>query len=271
MIFDTHFHLALDEDLEGIVSRAAATGVGWMLVAGGAPEETDAMLDRISGFSNVYAAIGVHPHVAGEFTGDVDFFRQRMTHPKVRAIGEVGLDYFYDTAPIDIQKIVFRRFLELAEENSCPAVIHCRDAYEDCHGILTEMFRGRQRFVMHCFTGSVEWAERFLELGGYISFTGIVTFPKSNDVRTTMKTVPLDRLMFETDSPYLAPVPHRGKKNEPAYVADIVAFAAAELEMDVDELIDITTRNAMRFFEIENAVQASLSETASGDGVKPHG
>ncbi|MDP7396607.1 MAG: TatD family hydrolase [Lentisphaeria bacterium] len=248
-IFDTHFHLAPGDELGAIAARALAAGVTRLLVAGAAVGEAEAVLGQVAAVPAVFAAVGVHPHEAGKFDGDIGYYRGLAGHRRVRAIGEIGLDYYYDNAPCDTQKAVFRQFLELARETGLPAVVHCRDAYDDCYALLAECLDGGP-FVVHCYTGTVEWAQRFLALGGHLSFTGILTFPRSDDVRAAFHSVPLDRLMFETDSPYLAPVPLRGRVNEPANVAHIVTYAADVLEMPAAELAAVTTTNALEFFGI---------------------
>jgi TatD DNase family protein len=250
-IFDTHFHLAVDDDLPAIAERAAAAGVNRMLVAGAAVDEMSAILHKIAQVPSVYAAVGVHPHEAEQFDGDIEPYRGWVDNPRVKAIGEIGLDYFYDHAPQDTQKRVFAQFLELSRETGLPAVIHCRDAYDDCHALLAEHLNGEQPFVVHCYTGTPDWAAKFLALGGYLSFTGILTFPRSDDVRKAFRSVPLDRMFFETDSPYLAPVPVRGRRNEPANVTHVVEFAARELGLEMSELVSLSTTNAMSFFGID--------------------
>ena len=171
----------------------------------------------------------------------------------VRAVGEIGLDYFYDNSPRQIQREVFSVFLDLANEVGMPAIIHIRDAHEDAYEILEDFCgkwsHSRPPFVVHCFSGDTKWAKRYIDLGGYLSFTGIITFPRAEEIREAMREVPLDHLMFETDSPYLAPVPMRGKRNQPAYLPHIVEYAAEYLGMDADELAATTTSNGIRFFE----------------------
>lgn len=249
-IFDTHFHLNPEDDLDSMVKRALDKGITRMLVAGSTMSETETMLNRISAYNDIYAAVGVHPHEAKEFDDDISHFRLLAQNSKVKAIGEIGLDYYYDNSPADLQQTVFASFLDLAFETRLPAIVHCRDAFEDCYRLIHQTLRGKLPFVIHCFTGSQDWAQRFMDIGGYLSFNGILTFKKSENIRTVLKGIPLDRLLFETDSPYLAPDPLRGKKNEPANMVYIVERAAAELGMNSNELAEITTNNALRFFEI---------------------
>ena len=170
---------------------------------------------------------------------------------RVKAIGEVGMDQFYDFAPVAQQRSVFEAFLGLAARLDLPVVIHCRDAYEETLAALDAVLPDQHPFVIHCCTAPPEWAEKFLARGGWLSFTGIATFKKSDEVREVMTMTPPDRLMFETDSPYLAPMPYRGKRNEPALLPFIVDFAARHLDEDPQALADRTTANACRFFKIE--------------------
>jgi TatD DNase family protein len=249
-LFDTHFHLTDDDDACELIARAEAAGVGWLTLAGAPAGRMEELLERIRPFPNVYAAVGVHPHDAEKFDDNIALYRQLSDDAQAVAIGEVGLDYFYDTAPKVRQKAVFGAFLDLAAETGQPVVIHCRDAFDDCYELLTSHLPDQHPFVIHCYTGPVEWVERMLAIGGFISFTGIMTFKKAEDVRAAMREVPLDRLMFETDSPYLAPIPFRGKRNEPAYVRHVVEFAAEHLGVAYDELVEKTTQNAFRFYGI---------------------
>ncbi len=248
--FDTHFHLDEEDDIQKLVDEAADNGVDWMLSAGAAVGGTSDMLDRIKSFNNVFAAVGVHPHEAEQFDDDIDRYRQWTKQEQVRSVGEIGLDYYYDNSPRERQQKVFRQFLELAVETSLPAIVHIRDAYEDADEILRDVLKGTHPFVVHCFSGTPDWARRFLDQGAMISFTGLVTFKKAENVREALRVVPLDRVMFETDSPYLAPVPHRGRRNQPAYVRHVIERAATEFGVSVDELARVSTANAFRFFRI---------------------
>jgi TatD DNase family protein len=198
-------------------------------------------------------SVGVHPHHAGRYAEDpaqaTTIVRQQIEKtPLVRAIGEIGLDYHYDFSPRDIQQAVFRGQIRLALEHDLPIVIHTREAEDDTLAVIREEGQGRLRGVLHCFTSSPALAEAALALGFYISFSGIVTFPKSGELRDTARLVPLDRLLIETDSPFLAPPPHRGKRNEPAHVT-AVAKTLAELHgLDVEELSRRTTANFHELF-----------------------
>ena len=251
-IFDTHFHLAANGDLAATVARAAAAGVDRLLVAGAELGCAEAALAQVQPFPGVYAAVGVHPHEAEQCPDDLEPYRRLAAVEKVRAIGEIGLDYYYEHSPRERQRQVFRQFLLLARESGLPAIVHCREAYDDCIAMLEEVLVGEHPFVVHCYSGTPEWAKRFLALGAYISFTGLITFNKADNVRAALRGVPLDRVMFETDSPYLAPTPHRGKPNEPAYMIHIIERAASEYGLEVQEMIDLSTANALRFFGLQD-------------------
>ena len=232
-MIDSHCHLA-DEafagDLDAAIARAreaGVTGALCILAAGDAAEAERARGVR-ERWSAVRFATGVHPHAAGTFAGraaeSADLTRQHAAAFSACGIGEIGLDYHYDFAPRPVQHEVFAAQLALAGELHAPVIIHTREATDDTFAILKE--HPGARGVFHCFTGDTAMARRALDIGFYVSFAGIVTFPKAGDLRDAARTVPADRLLIETDSPYLAPVPHRGKRNEPAYVAQVLAALA---------------------------------------------
>lgn len=236
-MIDSHCHLADDtfaQDLDDVVRRARDAGLERALVileAGNGKEAAQAQrLETL--WPEVRFSIGVHPHQAHQFAADPDraatVVRDQWTAtPGARAIGEIGLDYHYDFSPRDVQQAVFRAQLRLARELDRPVVIHTREAEEDTVTMLREEGGGHLRGVLHCFTGSQGLAEAGLDLGFYISLAGIITFPKAEELRQTARRVPLDRVLTETDSPFLAPVPYRGKRNEPAHVARVVDALAA--------------------------------------------
>ena len=257
-MIDSHCHLA-DEvfgpDLEEVIDRAKKAGIERALVileAGNAKEAAQAMrVERL--WPAVRFSIGVHPHQAHQFAGDAQraaavVRAQCAATPSARAVGEIGLDYHYDYSPRDVQHAVFRAQLLLALELDRPVVIHTRDADEDTVAILREEGEGRLRGVLHCFTGTPALRDAGLALGFYISLAGILTFPKAGDLRDTASAVPLERLLTETDSPFLAPVPYRGKRNEPAYVARVVAALADLHQAPVDELSRRTVSNFHTLF-----------------------
>jgi len=255
-VIDSHCHLA-DEtfaaDLEAVVDRAKAAGVERALVileAGHDGEASQSARLR-SLWPELRFAIGVHPHQAHQFADDparaAALVRQQtMAMSAARAIGEIGLDYHYDFSPRGVQQAVFRAQLRLARELDLPVVIHTREAEDDTLAILRE--EGTDRGVLHCFTGTAALAEAAMTLGLHVSFAGIVTFPRAGDLRAAARRVPLDRLLTETDSPFLAPVPFRGKRNEPAHVARVVDTLAAVHETDGPDLARRTTANFHTLF-----------------------
>ncbi|NQZ67649.1 MAG: TatD family hydrolase [Lentisphaeria bacterium] len=251
-LFDTHFHLTDTDDISQILINAEENHVHNLLWACSSPDKIANYLEKLAAFSTIYAAVGVHPHDAEKFENNMDQFRTWSEQEQVKAIGEIGLDYHYDHSPREIQKHVLREFLKLAKERDLPAILHIRDAFEDAYDCLKDELSGSHPFVVHCFTGSPEQAHDLLDIGATISFTGIITFKSAAEIREAMKIVPLDRIMFETDSPYLAPIPFRGRPNQPAYVKHVIEFAAETLELSFEELARISTENAKRFFKIED-------------------
>jgi TatD DNase family protein len=235
-VIDSHCHLA-DEtfarDLDQVVARARDAGLERVMVIleGDNPQEADQAARLAALWPDTRFAVGVHPHQAHQFSENPDravtvVRKQFEATPLARAVGEIGLDYHYDFSPRDVQQAVFRGQVRLARELEQPVVIHTREADEDTLAILREEGGGELRGVLHCFTGSNALAAAGVQLGFYISLAGIITFPRATDLRETVRRVPVDRLLTETDSPFLAPVPHRGQRNEPAYVARVVATLA---------------------------------------------
>jgi TatD DNase family protein len=249
-IFDTHFHLTPDDDLADMMRRAAAAGVTRATVAGAKAGDMPAMVERVAGHAGVYLAVGVHPHDAENFDDDIALYRELAAGEQVRAIGEIGLDYHYDFSPRERQREVFAAFLDLQRELGMPSIIHCRDAYEDCLEMLTNHLGGELPFVVHCYTGTLEWAREVLQLGGYLSFTGIMTFNRAEEIREVLAAMPRDRVFLETDSPYLSPMPLRGRRNEPAHMPHIVERAAKVMGLSAQETAELTTANALRFYRI---------------------
>ena len=247
MLFDTHFHVDADDDAGAIVRRAREAGVTSFALIG--TNEEDSLRARVLARreEGVVAAVGLHPHVARSFETMTPFL-EGYADPVVRAVGEVGLDYHYEHSPREVQRRVFARFLETAGELELPVVIHCREAFDDCIAVLESTMRPGQRFVFHSFTGTPAQAETVLSLGGLISFNGMVTFRRADNIRALLDVVPMDRLLLETDAPYLAPVPHRGKRNEPAYLPYVAGEIARRKEIAVEEIGRVTTANARCFF-----------------------
>jgi TatD DNase family protein len=257
-VIDSHCHLA-DEtfagDLDQVVARCTEAGLERALVILEAGNENEAaQAARVSAlWPDVRFAIGVHPHQAHQFAVDPDraasvVREQFAATPSARAIGEIGLDYHYDYSPRDVQLAVFRAQVRLARELQRPVVIHTREADEDTIAVLNEEGGGELRGVLHCFTGTPALRDAGLALGFFISLAGIVTFPKAGELRETALRVPLDRLLVETDSPFLAPVPYRGKRNEPAYVSRVVETLAEMHGVPREALVRATTANFHSLF-----------------------
>jgi TatD DNase family protein len=253
MLIDTHCHLDFPDfeaERDAIVARAMAAGVGQMITISTRVKKFDTILAIAEHYDNVFCSVGTHPHNADEEldieAGDLV---RLSAHPKVVAIGEAGLDYFYDNAPRDAQMIGLRRHIDAARQTGLPLVIHSRSADDDMAAVLTEETgKGAFPFLLHCFSSGPELARIGVALGGYISFSGILTFPKSEELRDIAKTVPHDRMIVETDAPYLAPKPYRGKRNEPAYVAHTAQVLADTIGVTTAEIASLTTENAFRIF-----------------------
>ena len=253
MLVDSHCHLDFPdfaEDLDAVMGRAAAAGVGVMLTINTHLTRFERSLAVAERFDNVWCTVGVHPHEAGtEPAADVERLVDLSRHPKVVGFGETGLDYFYDKSPRERQRDSFRAHLAAARATGLPVVVHTRDADDDTAAILAEeMGKGAFTGLIHCFSSGPELAARALDLGLMISVSGIVTFKKTEALRATLAAVPLDRLLVETDCPYLAPVPHRGKRNEPAYVAATAAALAAVKGLPAGDVEAATTANFFRLF-----------------------
>lgn len=253
MFVDSHCHLnykGLIEDQDAVLARAAAAGVSAMLNISTRRREWDDIIATAQKAPNIWATIGIHPHEADDHA-DVDtaLLVNASAHPKVIGIGETGLDYYYDHSDREQQRTSFRAHIAAARETGLPLIVHTRDAEEDTAQILhEEMGKGAFPGVIHCFTASQEFAEIALKLGLFISISGIVTFKSAADLQATAATIPADRLLIETDSPFLAPVPHRGKSCEPAFVADTAQFLATLRGISVEDLAQQTRDNFFRLF-----------------------
>ena len=254
-LFDTHTHLYDDkfkDDLDEVVGEFREHYVYKALTLGTEIETSQACIDIAQKYEDVYAAVGIHPHDAkSSKAGDIEKLREMVKNNKVVAIGEIGLDYHYDFSPRDIQMDIFKGQMEMAREMVLPAVYHVREAFGD---FLPMVQKGQtyNNAVMHCFGGSKESAKICIDAGMMISFTGVITFKNANKVKEVVNYIPLDRLMIETDCPYMAPVPYRGKRNKPSYVVEI-AKAMAEIKgKTVDEIAEITYNNATRFFGLSD-------------------
>jgi TatD DNase family protein len=253
MLVDHHCHLDVPDfadELEAVLQRARAAGVGAIVSIAMRLRRLAKLLAIAEAHDNVFCSVGTHPHYAHEELDiPLDELVRLAAHPKVVAIGEAGLDYFYDNSPRAAQAEGFRRHIAAARATQLPLVIHARDADADVAEILeAETAKGAFPAVLHCFTGGKELAERGLALGLYVSFSGILTFKKSESLRQVAALVPLDRLLVETDAPYLAPSPFRGKRNEPAYLVHTAAALAAVKGISPEELARITTENFLRLY-----------------------
>lgn len=250
MWIDHHCHLPADSTAADIVSEATEAGVVALVNVGCDIEGSRRAAESAARFDTVWATAGVHPHDAKD---GIDGLEALLDAPRVVAVGECGLDYHYMHSPIEAQREVFAAQISLALRRDLPLVIHTREAWDDTFGILDEV-GVPERTVFHCFTGDAAMARRCLDLGARLSFSGIVTFPSSDDLRAAASICPLDRLLVETDSPYLAPVPHRGRRNHPALVSVVGAAVAAVLDRPEAEVAVATTANAIAFYGLDPAV-----------------
>lgn len=264
-IVDSHCHLnykGIKEEQGAVIDRARAAGVGCMLAINTKLREYSEIVDIVETYDDIFGTVGIHPHEAeSEPDVAVPALIERAAHPKIVGIGETGLDYYYDNAPRDMQQVNFRAHIAASRETGLPLIVHTRDADEDCVRIMREeMNKGAFPGVIHCFTASQMLADATMEMGFYISISGIVTFKSAKALQETAKKIPLDRLLIETDSPFLAPVPHRGKTCEPAFVADTAQFLADLRGETVEELGEKTTAN---FFKLFNKVSPPALKTAA--------
>ena len=254
LLIDSHCHLdfeQFDEDRDELIARAEAAGVGKMVTICTRINKFDQVKAVAEKYENVFCSVGTHPLNAGE-EPDIPYERllELSQHPKCVAIGEAGLDYYYDNAPPEVQENVMRNHIWAARETGLPLVVHSRSADEHMIAILEdESAKGSFPFILHCFSSGAELAKKGVELGGYVSFSGILTFKKSDELRAIAKSVPHDRLLVETDAPYLAPMPFRGKRNEPSYTVHTARVLAETLGIDEDALWDQTTQNCRDLFK----------------------
>jgi TatD DNase family protein len=253
MLVDSHCHLDYynDEERSVLLRHCAEAGVGELVTIGTRLTQSALVRGIAQAHTNVWCTVGVHPHNAAEFDVPTpEAIAAEADHPKVIGIGESGLDYFYDKAPRDMQQASFRAHIRAARLAGLPLAIHARNADDDIAAILREEGQdGTFDFLLHCFSSTRALAEAAIGMGGYVSFSGILTFPKSQDIRDIARDLPLDRLLVETDSPYLAPVPYRGKRNEPAWVAHTASVLAQTHGMAPAEMAALTTANFRRLFK----------------------
>jgi TatD DNase family protein len=264
MFVDSHAHLEghkYDSDRAEVFARAAQAGVNTVLCIGNSdtPDGFDCALKLAEQFPNVYASVGIHPHEAT--LGNEELYAhlaELAKHPKIIGWGEIGLDYHYDHSPRDVQRSVFIRQMELARAADLPIIIHCRpsdnsdNAWQEVFALVREHWAGKtdRAGIIHCFTGEPRHMQEAVDLGFVVSFSGAVTFPKAENIRAAARECPLDRILIETDSPYLAPIPYRGKRNEPAYVIETAKKIAEVRGAPLDEIAEATTSNFHRFFRL---------------------
>lgn len=254
MLFDTHVHLNADQfedDLDDVLTRAREAGVTNMVVVGFDEKTIKRALELVERYEELYAAVGWHPVDAVDMADEhLAWLEELSAHPKVVALGEMGLDYHWDKSPKDVQKEVFRKQIRLAKKVKLPIIIHNREADQDIVDLLKEEGASEVGGIMHCFGGSVEIAKQCLDMNFYISLGGPVTFKNARRPKEVAQAVPLDRLLIETDCPYLAPHPNRGKRNEPAYVKLVAEQIASLREMSYEQLSAVTRENAKKLFGI---------------------
>ena len=269
-LIDSHAHIDFPqfaEDRETMLDRARLAGVSTLLAigTGPGPEKLDSALPFAEQHDWIYATVGIHPHEAKEVMQQhLDDLARLAKHPKVIAWGEIGLDYYYDHSPREVQRQVFVRQMQMARAANLPIVIHCRpsesseNAWDECLGFIEEHWSASKLGgILHCFTGQEPHAQHAVELGFLVSFAGNITFPKAENIRQVAKQLPIEKMLIETDSPFLAPVPHRGKRNEPAFVVRVAEKIAELRGISVDQVARQTSENFHRFFDLTKNTRAS--------------
>ena len=252
MLFDTHAHLndpAFDPDREELMAGLAAKGIGYVMNAGCSLESSRDIIQMAEQYPWLYGSVGSHPDSADEVNEEViEAYRQMAKHEKVKAIGEIGLDYYYEDIPREIQKNAFRMQMALANELDMPVIIHEREAHDDGMRIVKEF--PKVKGVFHCYSGSAEMARQLVNMGWYIGFTGVLTFKNARKAVETAASIPLDRIVLETDCPFMAPEPFRGKRNDPGYLPKMAEKLAEIRGLSPEEVEKITTENAKRLYRI---------------------
>ncbi|SDK06901.1 TatD family hydrolase [Alkalibacterium thalassium] len=255
MLFDTHTHINVDKfkgEENEIIRRANENGVDQMAIVGFDYPTIDKALELTHRHDRLYAIIGWHPTEAGTYSDEVEaYLIDRLSDETVVAMGEMGLDYYWDTAPKSVQQDVFRRQIRVAKEFGLPISIHNREATEDTYKVLKDEHAGDTGGIMHSFNLDTYWMEKFIDIGMHISLSGVVTFKNAPEVKEVAKQVPADKLLIETDAPYLAPMPNRGKRNEPAYVRYLAEEIASLRQMPFEEVARLTTENARDLFKLK--------------------
>lgn len=257
MFFDSHAHLEAhrhEDSIDDIIARAVAAKVTKIAHVGSGyePAVFHEAVELADKNPHVYAVIGCHPHEADSANQETyAAVMKLLVHPKVVAVGEIGLDYYYNYSSKEGQRAAFVHQLEIAKRAELPVVIHCREAHDDCLAILGEAGLSSNPGIIHCYTGDIETARKYMELGFFISIPGVVTFPKAGELVKTVAQLPLDRMLIETDAPFLAPVPKRGRRNEPAFLPHTAEAVAKIKGLPVEEIARLTTANTMRVFGIQ--------------------
>lgn len=261
MLIDSHLHLdspEFNEDRSAVLERAKQAGILKVISAGTNLASSESVLTLAAVHPEIYPAVGIHPHEAFQVNEKVlTALHELAKAPQAIAIGEIGLDYYYNFSVPEIQRTVFRRQIRLAKECNLPLIIHCREAFGDLINILHEEEAGKRGGVIHCFTGNWDSAERLLDMGFYIGITGIVTFKNITNIPEVVKRLPLEKMLVETDAPYLAPYPHRGKRNEPSFLIHTVESIAKIKGVPIDEIIKTTTHNTERLFKLSPRHQSN--------------
>jgi len=261
-VMDTHCHLDFEDfgdDLPAVIDRARKAGVTRMICIGAGRDISSARgaVALSEREADIHATVGIHPHDAGGLTEAMwEELETLARHPRVVAIGESGLDYYYDQSPRNLQQSAYRRFVDMARRHNLTIISHVRDAHADAISILKETAAHELRGIVHCFTGDAEDARRYLELDQYLSFSGILTFRNAEPVREAARFAPMDRILIETDAPYLAPIPHRGKRNEPAYVLETLRLLAELKGISPETMARQTWLNSERAFALPAAAPA---------------
>ncbi|MCD6188419.1 MAG: YchF/TatD family DNA exonuclease [Desulfuromusa sp.] len=261
LLVDSHAHLdgkQFSSDLDETIERATANGISHILTIGCDLESSENSILVAEKYENIFAAVGVHPHDATEINEDtLEKLRSMLTHPKVVALGEIGLDYYRDRSPREIQRSAFRQQIRLAKESDKPIIVHDRDAHDEVIQILKEENAAQTGGVLHCFSGDLKMAKQCLDLGFYLSFTGTITYPKNDTIREIIKEIPIDRMLIETDCPYLSPQKFRGKRNEPAYVRYTAEKLAEIKGLSIEDVARVTSRNCHELFGFGTVDQSS--------------
>lgn len=254
MIIDTHAHIDFetDEDIEKIISKAKDFGVEKIIIPGVEPDNFNRILELTQKYKNVFGAVGIHPEEAKKYSPDAELqIKDFLKNDKILAVGEIGLDYYWDRSYIDLQKEIFIKQVNIAQEVGKSIIVHDREAHQDSFEILKNVDTTVSPVIMHCFSGSVEFAKECIKKGFYIAVGGVLTFKNAKKLKETVRQIPLEYILTETDCPYMTPVPHRGEKNEPAYTKFVAEEIARLKEIDIKTVEKITSANAIKAFKMD--------------------